>query len=354
MRQATIADLTGDRVLYRDLEPSDRSLPGLTALRGQLGIPAGRTPRKRDFAYARIILELARAAQATRGGAPLTTVCVIGDTENDRLLAEHLQQLGEVAGYGFIAADRPVAPAELSWNGNVAESTRWALVGPWAAELRSRGVDWSRTALLVDIDKTLLGPRGRCDGAIDEARAEAALLVAEALLGPALDNSVFRRTYAQLCRREWHALTLDNQDYTVAATLFGVAGALDLTRIEPLLADPALPPLAEWLAGCAAAVPPALQPLHTELLAAMAAGDPTPFKQFRRIELLTTAARMRDGRLTLCHDLFALGGELSAVGALFLAASDKPAESALPDAAQLAAGLLPLHQTPAQLDVSPL
>jgi hypothetical protein len=354
MQLATIADLTGDRVLYRDLEPSDRSLPGLTVLRERLGIAAGQTPRKRDAAYARIILELARAAQAARGGAPLTTVCVIGDTENDRLLAEHLQALGEVACYGFIAADRPVAPAELSWHGQVAESTRWALVGPWAAELRARGVDWSRTALLVDIDKTLLGPRGRCDGAIDEARAEAALLVAEQLLGADLDSSAFRRTYAQLCRREWHSLTLDNQDYTVAATLFAVAGALDLAQIEPQLGAAALPPLAAWLAGCAAAVPPALQALHGELLAAMAAGDPTPFKQFRRIELLTTAARMRDGRLTLCHDLFNLAAELSAAGALFLAASDKPAESALPDAAQLAAGLLPLHQTPAHLDSSPV
>lgn len=157
---ATIADLTEDRVIYRDLQPCDASLPGLPALRTLLGLPANATPRKRDTAYARVILALARAAQALRNGPPLTHVVVIGDTENDRLLTLHLQALAEVAAYGFIGVDRPVAPATLDWEGVVATATRWALVHEWAATLTARGVPWAQTAVLIDIDKTLLGHVG--------------------------------------------------------------------------------------------------------------------------------------------------------------------------------------------------
>lgn len=347
--RATIADLTGDYVIYRDLQPCDPALPGLATLRTVLGLPANVTPRKREVTYARVILALARAAQALRNGPPLTTVAVIGDTENDRLLTVHLQSLGEITAYGFIGVDRPVAPATLEWADAVATATRWALVQQWAAELAVRGVNWAQTAVLIDIDKTLLGPRGRSDGAIDDARAEAALMVATELLGDQFDRSLFRRNYAELCRREWHSLTLDNQDYTVALALFATVEVFDLPAIEVQLAAGLSPTLLELLIA-AQQVPVELQALRKQLIERIEAGDPTPFTQFRRAELVTTAARMADGRLALSSELFRLGQELQARGALLLAASDKPAESALPSPEQAAAGLLPLHRTPAVLD----
>ncbi|WP_298816590.1 hypothetical protein [Chloroflexus sp.] len=347
--RATIADLTDDRVIYRDLQPCDPALPGIATLRTVLGLPANVTPRKRDMAYAHVILALARAAQALRNGLPLTTVVVIGDTDNDRLLTVHLQRVGEVAAYGFIGVDRPVAPATLEWVDGVASATRWALAHQWAAELTAQGVDWSRTAVLIDIDKTLLGPRGRSDGAIDDARAEAAVIVATELLGNRFDRSLFRRNYAELCRREWHPITLDNQDYTVAMTIFATIDVFDLPAIEVQLAAGLTPTLLELLIA-AQQVPAELEALRRQLIERIEAGDPTPFTQFRRVELVTTAARMADGRLTLSGELFTLGQQLQAQGALLLAASDKPAESALPTPEQVAAGLLPLHRTPALLD----
>ncbi|WP_322511482.1 hypothetical protein [Chloroflexus sp.] len=347
--RATIAELTGDYVIYRDLQPCDPTLPGLATLRTVLGLPANATPRKRDVAYARVILALARAAQALRNGPPLTTVAVIGDTENDRLLTVHLQGLEDILAYGFIGVDRPVVPATIEWADAVATATRWALVHQWAAELTARGVNWAQTAVLIDIDKTLLGPRGRSDGAIDDARAEAALMVATELLGDRFDRSLFRRNYTELCRREWHTLTLDNQDYTVALTLFATVEVFDLPAIEVQLAAGLSPTLLELLIA-AQQVPAELQSLRRQLIERIEAGDPTPFTQFRRAELVTTAARMADGRLALSSELFRLGKDLQARGALILAASDKPAESALPSPEQAAAGLLPLHRTPAVLD----
>jgi hypothetical protein len=348
---ATIADLTADRVFYRDLEPCDASLPGLATLRERLGLPAGLLPRKRDRAYAQVVLALAEIAQAQRGGGPLGALLVIGDTENDRLLAEYLDSIpGAPAAYGFIGEDRPVAEAQLRWDGPGASATRWSLVGDWAGELERRGVAWDRAALLIDIDKTLLGPRGRSDGAIDDSRAEGALHIAGNLLGATFDAGLFRRTYAELCRREWHSFTLDNQDYVVSTALLAVSGALQLEELRARVADGSLRSFPALLAASVGAVPPALAGLHAQLRERVAAGDPTPFKQFRRAELVATLARMADGRLTLCGEIFSLARQLIGAGALCMAASDKPAESALPSPEQRAAGLRPLHHTPARIE----
>lgn len=349
MQRATIADLTADIVVYRDLEPCDQALPRLDALRERLGMAGGPPPRKRDLAYAQVIQALAHEARAMSGGLPLTALAVIGDTENDRLLAGHLRVLGELPTFGFIGEDRPVAPEALSWHGDTATATRWHLIRPWAAQLERQGVDWSRAALLIDIDKTLLGPRGCSDGAIDDARAEGALAVAADLVSN-LDVPLFRRAYRELCHKEWHSFTLDNQDYVVATALLITAGALDIEALQAQVEAGESDGFAGVLAATADLVPPGLAPLHAELRARVAAGDPTPFKAFRRAELVATLARMADGRLTLCEPLFQLCQSLAERGALCLAASDKPAESALPSPEQAAAGVLPLHRTPAIVD----
>ncbi|PDW04306.1 hypothetical protein [Candidatus Viridilinea mediisalina] len=345
---ATISDLTGDVVLYRDLEPCDAALPRLAALRAALNMPPGQPPRKRDQAYARVALAVAHAARRHAGGPPLAALAVIGDTENDRLLATHLAALGELPTYGFIGEDRPVAAEHMVWHEQIATATRWHLIHAWATILESRGVDWARTALLIDLDKTLLGPRGRSDGAIDDARAEGALVIAHTIY-PELDVPAFRRDYAELCRSEWHSYTLDNQDYVVATALFAAAGAIKLEHLQDAMTHGPTPTFAQQLSASASQIPAGLAPLHAELFARVAQSDPTPFKAFRRAELTATLERMADGRLTLCSDIYHLAQRLKAQGALCLAASDKPAESAIPSAEQQAIGMLPLHRMPAKI-----
>lgn len=347
--QATIADLTADRVFYRDLEPCDPRLPRLRDLAQRLGLPGDQPPRKREPAYAAVALAIAQAAQAQRGGPPLTTLVVIGDTANDRLLAEFTRAECGFPAYCFIGADRPVAPEELIWDGDTATATRWSLLHPWAAELERRGIDWATTALLIDIDKTLLGPRGRSDGAIDDARAEGALAVAAELCGPDLTVATFRRIYADLCHLDWHGFTLDNQDYVTATALLAATGAIDLDELRARVAAPEPFRFADLLDMTAGGVLPALAPLHAELRRLVALGDPTPFKAFRRAEFRATLERMADGRLTIGAELLALGHSLAERGALIMAASDKPAESALPTPEQAAAGMLPLHRAPATI-----
>lgn len=345
--RVTIADLTADNVIYRDLEPCDPRLPAAATLQTAVGLPPGPPPRKRDRGYALMVRELARAAQALRNGPALTTLAVIGDTANDRILSENLFDLGELAIYGFLGVDRPGAAPDLRWEGPVALADRWAALPAWAAELEARGVDWACTALLIDIDKTLLGPRGRADAAIDEARADAALAVAHELLGPHLDMARFRAIYAELCRGEWHPYTLDNQDYVAATALFAAVDLLDLAALKTVIANGQPPAFHAVLSQVAPS--PQLIALHAALLERAAAGDPTPFKDFRRAELAATVARMADGRLSIGAELYHLAAQLAERGMMCLAASDKPAESALPSEAQIGAGMTALHHTPAEL-----
>lgn len=349
MHTATIADLTADRVFYRDLEPCDPRLPGLSTLREQLGLPAGRLPRKRDPEYGRIALALARAAQAQAGGPHLRHILVIGDTDNDRNMATALAELGDLAAFGFIGVDQLDAPPELRWEGPIASANRWSLLERWADEVAERGARWPSTAVLIDIDKTLLGPRGRNDPPVDAARAEGALAVAGQLLGDQLDVAGFRATYAELCRKSWHRFTLDNQDYVATTAVLAAAGAIALADLSAAIDSGAIPNITTLLAALAGRVPPALAALHADLSARIAAGDPTPFKAFRRAELAQSVARMRAGEITLCRELFTLARGWAAQGALLMAASDKPAESAIPTAEQAAAGITPLHRTPANV-----
>jgi hypothetical protein len=353
--ERTIADVTGDNVVYRDLQPCTPHLTGLDGLRATLGLPADELPRKRDAAYARVMLELLRQAQAHRSDLPLQAVLVVGDSDNDRRLAHHLREASGLPVMAFIGADRAGQAPHLAWDGDSATATRWSLLDPWIGLVVQRvsatlhAMPWEQTALLLDIDKTLLGPRGRNDGAIDEARAEAALQEARDVLGDRLDTARFQSHYATLCEREYHSLTLDNQDYVAYLTLLLEVEALTLEDVQQGIADGSLEDFTALLARVEGHVPPVLEPLHAEICAAHSAGDPTTFKAFRRLELATTQARMADGRLMLGREVMDMAQRLVGRGALCLAASDKPAESALPSPQQESAGMLPLHRSPVQV-----
>lgn len=352
----TIAALTGDRVIYRNLQPYESGLPGLREVGEQLCLPRNLLPRKRDAAYARVVLELLRAMQASRSSERLDTILVIGDTDNDRLMSEHLRAVSGLPVYACIGADQLAHDSALTWEGDTAMATRWELLDSWLHALLERqgttlaDAPWGRTALLLDIDKTLLGPRGRGDAAINESRADAAFLVASDLFGDALDSGLFRATYDTLCQREFHPLTLDNQDYAVYLVLLLLGEVLTIADVRQGMQDGSLETFGHLLAAVEHRLPPVLTTLHHTIQAAHESGDPTPFKAFRHAEFLATVQRMQDGRLRLCRDVVALAQQLVARGAICMAASDKPDEASLPSEAQAAAGFLPLHQTPTLLD----
>jgi hypothetical protein len=350
VQSMTIADLTGDAVLYRDLQPYDADLPGLTQLREPLGLPPGLLPRKRDAAYARVMGALLAHMRERAAAPPLRMLLVVGDTANDRMLAQHLRASSGLPVYACIGADALSKPPGLTYEGDTATATRWSLLDEWLARLETDGAQpWPQAALLLDIDKTLLGPRGRNDEAIDDARAAAALDAARSLPDFALNEATFEQYYATLCDSEYHGLTLDNQDYTVFAALLLTGEVLSLDELRAQRADGTPRSFGLLLDVVEGRLPPALTETYAAVRAAHEAGDPSPFKAFRRAEFAATLARMGDGRLTLCREVVAAARTLRERGVLCLAASDKPAESALPAPEQEAAGMAPLHRTPAQI-----
>jgi len=101
----------------------------------------------------------------------------------------------------------------------------------------------------------------------------------------------------------------------------------------------------------------ALRALHADIYGLVLAGDPTPFKAFRRREYRETVSRMGhlpdDAPLAqrlveevcLTREVVEFARWLASRGCLLLAASDKPDEATMPSPALVAEGFLPLHRT---------
>lgn len=352
-----LADLCDDTIVYRDLEPQNPALARRAAINAALGQPDDCLPRKMDAQYAHMLLYLLQQAQEQRGGKKLETILVLGDTDNDRMVAHTLVTSAPVRTFGFIAHDQRQNEATLHWDGAIATANRWALVSDWLREVETAlgaTLPWETTGIIVDIDKTLLGPRGRTDQVIDAARADAAWLTAQRLLQPAPDEQHFREVYTLLCRKEYHGLTRDNQDYVAYLTLLITSGIVTLERVQGaagLGGSGLQTSFADLLTEVVIPAEHALAQKHAIVSAASMRGDPTPFKAFRRAEFELTTGAMRTGALQVCHELYAQLLHLKNNGALILAASDKPTEASLPTTSeQREAGLLSLHRTPALLD----
>ena len=62
----TMADFLGDRVIYRNLEPTDPALPRLADIWQEVGLDSLRVPRKSEPAYAAVANRFLQAAQAAQ------------------------------------------------------------------------------------------------------------------------------------------------------------------------------------------------------------------------------------------------------------------------------------------------
>ena len=71
----------------------------------------------------------------------------------------------------------------------------------------------SEGEIIIDLDKTALGARGRNDHVINQARVEAVRLTVGNLLGDAFDLERFQGDYEILNQPTFHSFTTDNQDY---------------------------------------------------------------------------------------------------------------------------------------------
>jgi len=367
-----VADILADRMVYRNLNPSDSRLPGLESLGRQLGLPARLVPRKSELDYARLVVELLKQSQHMHApGADLRQIIFIGDTRrNDGLTFDNLCRVSGLPGLAFIG-DETSTPALVEMATTESGQTLY-LSNRWSALLdtgekgfagfcRRQGFEVDEhTAVLIDLDKTALAARGRNAQVIDQARVQAVEDTVAESLRESFDPQAFRRAYDRLNQPEFHSFTADNQDYLAYICLILGSGLVELRELVQGVRSGSIGGFTgfiERIESRAGELAPALGDLHAEIYSRFRAGDPTPFKAFRRNEYLATVRRMGAleenaplGRflmeeILLTYEVATLAQGWGAQGALLFGLSDKPDEASIPTDEQAAQGYQPIHRT---------
>ncbi len=363
----TIDAILGDMIVYRNLEPMETRLLGLHAIAPSLGIAPHATPRKSEPNYARVMTHLlhsARALEAPR--ATLRRLIFVGDTRmNDGLAFRNLCGAGGWAGAAFIGSEnrKPDEQELVNADGlTTMVANRWHMLFDFAAHLDAVGfaVD-ENTVVVLDLDKTTLGARGRNDHVIDTARLAAVRETIATLLGADFDIGQFETSYALLNQPEFHPFTSDNQDYLTYLCLILGSGAASLDTMVREIRDGTLTRFADYLQridGIKGALSPNLRDLHGDIYTRVAAGDPTPFKAFRYNEYRATVSRMGHmpgdatidallaQEILITQEVLQVATHWRDLGALIFGLSDKPDEASVPSTVLAEQGYKPLHQTP--------
>jgi hypothetical protein len=354
-----MSDFLGDRVVYRNLEPADPALPKLADIWQETGLDSYRVPRKTEPVYAAAVYRFLQAAQAQRNLPPLERFLFVGDTPmNDGTSAKNLGEYLPLR--GFIGTDRLTEDKQIEIEGPLMLANRWQALADFLEWTQTEGFTCDeRTALILDLDKTTLGPRGRNDKVIDRARVTAVRLTVEELLGGDFDETAFRGVYDRLNQLEYHPFTGDNQDYLAYISLMAVGQIYPDEQLWTDLNRGRLTGFHQFVTLCdgrQAQMSDGLLTAHREVTGNIAKSDPTPFKSFRFREYHTTVALMNAlpddapepdilaGEITLTGEVVEVAEKLTAQGALTFGLSDKPDEASVPAAEAAAQGALPLHR----------
>ncbi|NLX42420.1 MAG: hypothetical protein GXY79_02970, partial [Chloroflexi bacterium] len=191
-QRRTLAEVMGQRVIYRNLEPVASDLPGLGQLWSVAGLQECTIPRKTTREYAHVVWLILEEAQRLRGsGQPIERMLMIGDSaRNDGAVARNVGL--EHATRAFIGLDAPEVPRDCTIQQDVMTANRWDALEDMLLWLQDTGFACDeRLAVLVDIDKTIIGARGRNDRIIDLARVRAAESTARSAIGADLDVEAF-------------------------------------------------------------------------------------------------------------------------------------------------------------------
>jgi len=361
----SVSEFLDDRVVYRNLVPLDPRLPALADIRPRLGLPEDLVPRKTAPEYAQVIVYLLRAARALDApGSPIERLVYVGDTPmNDGTAFANICLAGDWPGMAFIGADRD-QPAKIEISEGERRTlyvaNRWAAIADFAGLCRERGFALDeQAAVIVDLDKTAVGARGRNDQVIDQARVEAVRRTVGILLGDDFDPGGFQQAYDLLNQLEFHPFTADNQDYLAYICLILGTG---LYRLEPLAADVQAGKLTSFqqfiaqVDARAGELPATLREIHVGVYDLVQQGDPTPFKAFRYNEYDTTVQAMGflandapvedllSSEIVVTQEVRELALDWQGQGALLFGLSDKPDEASVPRPHRAAEGLPPIHR----------
>ena len=352
--RAALSDLFDDWVVYRNLEPLDRRVPGFKNASYHMGISDDHIPRKQEIAYAKAATWIIEKAQGVRGQRRATAeLLFLGDTLfNDGRAFVNMAAVTSWRGACFIGADRiEHEPAfSMEENGLIYNANRWAALAPWLAGVTASGLQLDeRTAVVVDIDKTALGAKGRNDHVIDRARLEGIFRTMTAVLGEeGFKKPLFIEHYNELNRAKYHFLTADNQDYLTYICLVLNTGMVSFNELMAEVESSSMENFDQFIRWVDSRMmindsgSETLLEVHEAVLSSVRAGDPTPFKRFRRQEFVCTVEHMGcmaddvpvkdllSNEITLNEEVWQVAAWLKQRGCFLLCLSDKPDEASAP------------------------
>ncbi len=363
--RATLADFCDNWVVYRNLEPVDKRIPGLKAAYMDMELRSDLIPRKQEYPYAQAAAFFLRQMQRLRGETvPVSEVLFIGDTLfNDSQAYKHIRKFTGWQGSCFIGVERMDQEAAFNVDEeNVYSANRWTSLVDWVAWMRSQGLHLdTRAGVIIDIDKTALGAKGRNDKVIDRARLAGIFRTMDAVLGAEFNQAAFESHYAELNRSKYHQLTADNQDYLAYICLVLNTNLISIDEVVREIETNSLDSFEQFIRWVDSrmminpAVGEVLREVHEAVNASVRNGDPTPFKRFRRQEFISTVesmgsmpdtaspAELLAEEITLTEEVFGLAEWLKARGCLILCLSDKPDEASMPHP-RVSPDLPPLHR----------
>lgn len=361
--RSRLSEFLGDRVIYRNLEPCDPAIPSLADLRARVGLAEGVVPRKNEPEYARVVAAMIRHTSK----AEIRRLLFVGDTRHLDVNAFHnicMAMGSDFPGAVFIGSENSaphnVQIIPLDAARTIFEANRWSALTEFSQWSAQNGFPLDEhTAVLVDLDKTAVGARGRNGQVIDRMRQNAVRQTVAGLLGDAFSLTAFQQAHAQLSQSEFHGFTGDNQDYLAYLCLVLGGGYIALDELTAQIRSGASGSFSDWIASVdqhknRLALP--LRQIHDTIFSFVQAGDPTPFKDFRRNEYRNTiramgvcsdpvvVADLLDSEILITQEVRAFALAALAQGALTFGLSDKPDEAARPTPELAAEGWLPLHQ----------
>ena len=363
----SISTFLGDNIVYRNLQPVDERLPAFADIADRLRMNATSIPRKSEPDYARVMAYLLRYASSLRGSdSAIQWLVYVGDTRlNDGTAFTNLCLAGGWPGIAFIGSEKrgqpPKAEVVRESGQTLYLANRWQMLEEFEPYCREQGVTFdAHTAVILDLDKTALGARGRNDHVINAARLEAVRQTVQELLGAAFDTAGFESSYNLLNETEFHPFTTDNQDYLaylcliLGSHLFTLDDLVDDIRSKKLRCFTAFLDLVE---ARVRELPASLGRLHADIYSRVRAGEATPFKAFRYTEYLTTVSRMGrpagdadivtrlDQEIVITQEVRERALAWQAQGALLFGLSDKPDEASIPTEPLVKQGYLAIHRT---------
>lgn len=363
--RASLHEFLGDFVVFRNLIPLDSRLPNLEEIREVTDLSGDGIPRKGGADHARVVVHLLRAAHdLVAPGRPIKQLIYVGDTRtSDGKAFTHIAAEGRWPGFAFIADESGAPPSveiEARQGINLYFTNRWGALAAFEWYCRRHGCSFDEsTAVILDLDKTALGARGRNDGVINQARVEAARLTVGSYLGEEFNLLQFQRIYDLFNTQAFHYFTADNQDYLAYICLILSNKAFELEPVISRLQGGGLKTFEQFIAEVetkSGELPSFLREVHDRVYARVKAGDPTPFKAFRKREYQATVSRMgsmgeeasaRDllaGEIVITQEVREAAHRWKERGALLFGLSDKPYEASIPGNELVLRGYKPIHK----------